>query len=84
MAFNPDPLWVGLVGPIGDRNQVVFRLGINVDATGALHGSITQVHRVLRDRDTGQVLGDVIDSGPFLYFGNTPCRSYDPGREMGD
>jgi hypothetical protein len=33
---------------------------------------------MLRDRDTGQILGDVIDSGPFSYTGNTPCRSYDP------
>ena len=51
---------------------------MNVGATGALHGSITRVHRTLRDRDTGQILGDVIDSGSFLYTGNTPCRSYDP------
>jgi len=33
---------------------------------------------MLRDRDTGQILGDVIDSGPFLYAGNTPCRETDP------
>jgi hypothetical protein len=40
---------------------------------------------ILRDRDTGQILGDVANSGPFPYFGNTPCRVYDPlllyGRE---
>ena len=57
---------------------MVIQLGINVDATGALHGSITKVHRMLRDRGTGQILGDVIDPGPFPYIGNTPCRSYDP------
>jgi hypothetical protein len=56
----------------------VIELDINVDATGALHGSITKVHRVLRDRDTGQILGDGVDSGSFPYFGNTPCRVYDP------
>ena len=56
----------------------MIQLDINVDATGALHGSITKVHRTLRDRDTGQILGDVIDSGPFSYSGNTPCRVYDP------
>src|SRR4029453_11922603 len=55
-----------------------IRLDVNVDATGPLHGTITKVHRVLRDRETGQVLGDVIDPGPFMYFGNTPCRVYDP------
>jgi hypothetical protein len=78
ITFNPDPLWVGLAGPVGGRDTVVIQLDINVDATGALHGSITKVHRVLRDRDTGQILGDVIDSGPFTYPGNTPCRVYDP------
>ena len=78
MTFNPDPLWVGLAGPVGGRDTVVIQLDINVDAAGALHGSITKVHRMLRDRDTGQILGDVINSGPFLYTGNTPCRSYDP------
>jgi hypothetical protein len=78
ITFNPDPLWVGLAGPVGGRDTVVVQLDINVDATGALHGSISKVHRMLRDRDTGQILGDVIDSGPFLYFGNTPCRVYDP------
>ena len=57
---------------------MVVQLDTNVDATGALHGSITRVHRTLRDRETGQVLGDVIDSGPFSYVGNTPCRVYDP------
>ena len=56
----------------------MFQLDINVDATGALHGSITKVHRMLRDRDTGQTLADVLDSGSFPYFGNTPCRVYDP------
>jgi hypothetical protein len=78
MTFNPDPLWVGLAGPVGGRDTVVIQLDIIVDATGALHGSITKVHRTLRDRDTGQILGDVIDSGPFSYSGNTPCRVYDP------
>jgi hypothetical protein len=78
MTFNPDPLWVGLAGPVGGRDTVVIQLDINVDATGALHGSITKVHRTLRDRDTGQILGDVTDSGPFSYTGNTPCRVYDP------
>ena len=56
----------------------MIQLDINVDATGALHGSITKVHRMLRDRDTGQTLADVLDSGSFPYFGNTPCRVYDP------
>ena len=78
ITFNPDPLWVGLAGPVGGRDTVVIQLDINVDATGALHGSITKVHRMLRDRDTGQILADVISSGPFPYTGNTPCRSYDP------
>jgi hypothetical protein len=78
ITFDPDPLWVGLAGPVGDRNTVVIQLHINVDATGALHGSITKVHRTLRDRDSGQILGDVIDSGSFAYPGNTPCRVYDP------
>src|SRR3984893_11062261 len=78
VTFNPDPLWVGLAGPVGGRDTVVVQLDMNVDATGALHGSITKVHRTLRGRDTGQILGDVIDSGPFSYSGNTPCRVYDP------
>ena len=78
ITFNPDPLWVGLAGPVGGRDTVVIQQDINVDATGALHGSITSVHRVLRDRETGQILGDVVDSRSFLYFGNTPCRAYDP------
>src|SRR5439155_12894518 len=78
ITFNPDPLWVGLAGPVGGRDTVVIQLDINVDATGALHGSITKVHRMLRDRDTGQTLADVLDSGSFPYFGNTPCRVYDP------
>jgi hypothetical protein len=78
VSFQPDPLWVGLAGPVGGRDTVVIQLGINVDATGALHGGITRVHRTLRDRDGGQILGDVIDPGPFLYFGGTPCRVFDP------
>jgi hypothetical protein len=78
ITFNPDPLWVGLAGPVGGRDTVVIQLDVNVDATGALHGSITKVHRMLRDRDTGQILGDVINSGSFSYPGNTPCRVYDP------
>ena len=78
VTFSPDPLWVGLSGPVGGRDTVVIQLDINVDAIGALRGSITNVHRVLRDRDTGQTLGDVTDSGSFVYFGNTPCRVYDP------
>ena len=57
---------------------MVIQLDINVDATGPLHGSITNVHRMLRDRGTGQILGDVTNSGSFPYFGNTPCRVYDP------
>jgi hypothetical protein len=56
----------------------VIQLDMNVDATGALHGSITRLRRTLRDRATGQVLGDVTDSGPFLYTGGTPCRVFDP------
>lgn len=69
---------MGLAGPLGGRNTVVIQLDINVDATGPLHGSISNVHRMLRDRDTGQILGEVVNSGPFPYFGNTPCRVYDP------
>lgn len=56
----------------------MVQLDMNVDATGALRGSITKVHRTLRDRDAGHILGDVIESGPFSYIGNTPCRVYDP------
>jgi hypothetical protein len=78
LTFKPDPIWVGLVGPVGDRNTVVIQLDMNVDATSALHGSITRVRRTLRDRATGQILGDVTDSGPFLYTGGTPCRVFDP------
>ena len=69
ITFNPDPVWVGLAGPVGGRDTVVFQLDINVDATGALHGSITKVHRTLRDRDSSQILGDVTDSGSFSYSG---------------
>src|SRR5215217_1462014 len=78
ITFDPDRLWIGLAGPVGGRDTVVADVDIHVDATGALRGSITQLHRVLRDRDTGQILGDVIDSGQFTYSGNTPCRGYDP------
>jgi hypothetical protein len=69
---------VGLAGPVGDRNTIVIQTDINVDATGGLFGSITKVHRVLRDRDSGQILGETTDSGPFLATGSTPCRSFDP------
>ena len=78
ITFNPNPLVVGLAGPVGDRNTIVIQLDINVDATGALFGSITRVHRVLRERDSGRVLGEVTDSGPFLGSGGTPCRTFDP------
>jgi hypothetical protein len=78
ITFNPDPLLVGLAGPVGDRNTVVIQVDVNVDAAGALFGSITKVHRTLRDRETGQMLGQTDDLGPFLAFGNTPCRSFDP------
>ncbi len=64
--------------PVDGRNTVVIQLDISVDTTGALHGSITRVHRVRRERDTGRILGDLVDSGGFSYFGNTPCRVYDP------
>jgi hypothetical protein len=66
------------VGPVGDRNTVVIQLDINVDATGELRGSITNVHRMLRDRDTGQILAEAVDAGSFPYFGGTPCRVFDP------
>jgi hypothetical protein len=73
-----DPIWVGLVGPFGDRNTVVVDIDIHVDKTGSLYGSITKVHRWLRDRDSGEILGERTDSGPFRERGGTPCRGYDP------
>jgi hypothetical protein len=64
-----------LNGPVVPNNGIYE---MRVQATGALHGSITRIERVLRDRQTGQVLGTRSDSGPFLAAGNTPCRNVDP------
>jgi hypothetical protein len=41
-------------------------------------GSIKRIDRELRDRETGTLLGQKVDTGPFLAAGNTPCRGIDP------
>jgi len=82
IAITPDPIWVGvdrrsggMDGPVVPNNGV-WRMAVL--ATGQLHGSITQVERALRDRQSGALLGRRTDSGPFLENGGTPCRVFDP------
>lgn len=78
VTFDPDPVWVGFSGPVGDRTMAPVHMDIRVDVTGQLYGSVTKVHRVLRDRDTNELLEEKTDSRAFLEIGNTPCRVYDP------
>ena len=49
-----------------------------VRATTQIFGSVKEIHRVLRDRETGTMLSEKIYPGPFLAAGNTPCRGIDP------
>src|SRR5207302_10412417 len=80
--LTPDPVWVAvgfragrLDGPLVPDNAV---RNVIVQATAPVFGSIKRIDRVLRDRETGTLLGEKVDTGPFLAAGNTPCRNIDP------
>src|SRR5260221_1725169 len=82
ISIAPDPMWVGVARKSGGMDGTPVPndgfWSTTVRATSQLHGSITRVEQTLRDRGTGDTLGQALDTGPFLANGNTPCRVFDP------
>jgi hypothetical protein len=82
VKIKSDPLWIGVGFRAGGLNGPLVPNGghydMAVDATGAVFGSIKRIERVLRDRETGTLLGSKVEDGPFPVAGNTPCRVIDP------
>src|SRR5881275_2231134 len=82
MTITPDPVWVAVGFRAGQLDGPLVPSEapreVTVRATGSVFGSVNRIDRVLRDRETGALLGEQAYIGPFFIAGGTPCRGVDP------